>query len=152
MTCRDVGEARGLSPASLFLIRSEQHKLTMKSPESHPESSSAFGWTFCLSVVLGVLCNLLPGELHRPRTRKLQTASVSHVTLHTVSSGVSVSRDRFIAEADRAVWSATQPTGQKEADERKHVLSYWSRSIPISATPFSCTWASLSALLSVCSS
>lgn len=65
-------------------------------PESHPESSSAFGWSFCLSVVLSAICNLLPESY--AGYQEAADASYLNVPLYAVSSVVSVWRDHFTAE------------------------------------------------------
>lgn len=79
-------------------------------PESHPESSSAFGWSFCMSVVLSVLCNLLPESY----TGHQEAADASHlnVPLCAVSS-VSVWGDPFIAEMRCLQSTNLRPGGGK---------------------------------------
>lgn len=59
-----------------------------ETPESLPESSSAFGWSFCVSVVLSVLCNLLPESYTGPQ--EAADASYLNLPLYAVSSVVCV--------------------------------------------------------------
>lgn len=87
-------------------------------PESHPESSSAFGWTFYLSVVL---CNLLPESY--AGYQEAAAASSLNVPLCAVSSAVS----EEITSLQKIPRCLQRSTNHEEAKESKHGFSQRSR-------------------------
>lgn len=98
-------------------------------PESHPESSSAFGQAFCFSAVRSALCNLLPGRLHWPQHHEAADILFACNLPYCFFQTKFLKRSLYLGSRRRCLLChKPQARGRQEG---RHVFSYGSkRSIP----------------------